>query len=51
MLENGYLTIYYFVGIIYAIRLKLPPSDNLNNSFSLLLNGPYSENKLISWIN
>ena len=33
-------------GITYAIRKKLPPSDDLNNSFDLLLNGPYSENKL-----
>ena len=33
-------------GITYAIRLKLPPSDDLKNSFSSLLNGPYSENKL-----
>ena len=33
-------------GITYAISLKLPPSDDLSNSFSFLLNGPYSENKL-----
>ena len=33
-------------GITYAIRLNLPPSDDLNNSFSSLLNGPYSENNL-----
>ena len=33
-------------GITYAIRIKLPPSDDLNNSFSSLLNGPYSEDKL-----
>jgi len=33
-------------GITCAIRKKLPPSDDLNNSFDLLLNGPYSENKL-----
>ena len=33
-------------GITYAIRTKIPPSDDLNNSFSGLLNGPYSENNL-----
>ena len=33
-------------GITYAIRTKLPPSDDLNNSFTALLNGPYSENSL-----
>ena len=33
-------------GITYAIRIKLPPSDDLNNSFASLLNGPYSEDKL-----
>ena len=33
-------------GITYAIRSKLPPSDDLNNSFSSLLNGPYCENNL-----
>ena len=33
-------------GITYAIKSKLPPSDDLNNSFSSLLNGPYSENNL-----
>ena len=33
-------------GITYAIRSKLPPSDDLNNSFTSLLNGPYSENNL-----
>ena len=33
-------------GITYAIRSKLPPSDDMNNSFSSLLNGPYSENHL-----
>ena len=37
-------------GITFAIRSKLPPSDDLNNSFSSLLNGPYCEinlNKLL----
>ena len=33
-------------GITYAIRDKLPTSDDLYNSFSSLLNGPYSENSL-----
>ena len=33
-------------GITYAIRTKLPTSDDLNNSFTSLLNGPYSENSL-----
>ena len=33
-------------GITFAISKKLPPSDDLNNSFNSLLNGPYSENKL-----
>ena len=33
-------------GITYAIRIKLPTSDDLNNSFTSLLNGPYSENSL-----
>ena len=33
-------------GIIYAISTKLLPSDDLNNSFTSLLNGPYSENNL-----
>ena len=33
-------------GITYAIRTKLPPSDDLNNSFTALLDGPYSENNL-----
>ena len=33
-------------GITYAIRNKLPPSDDLNNSFTALLDGPYSENNL-----
>ena len=33
-------------GITFAVRLKLTNSDDLNNSFSSLLNGPYSENNL-----
>ena len=33
-------------GITYSIRLKLPQTDDLNNSFSSLLNGPYSESNL-----
>ena len=33
-------------GITYAIRAKLPTSDDLKNSFTSLLNGPYSENSL-----
>ena len=33
-------------GITYAIRIKIPPSDDLSNSFSSLLNGAYSENNL-----
>ena len=37
-------------GITYAIRIKIPPSDDFNNSFSSLLNGPYSENKLNNFL-
>ena len=37
-------------GITYAIRIKLPPSDDLNNSFASLLNGPYSEDKLNNFL-
>ena len=33
-------------GISFAVRLKLTNSDDLNNSFSSLLNGPYSETNL-----
>ena len=33
-------------GITNAVRKKMPPSDDLNNSVKLLLKGPYSENKL-----
>ena len=33
-------------GITYAIRVKMPPADDLNNSIKLLLKGPYSEDKL-----
>ena len=34
------------MGIAYAIRTKLLSSVDLNNSFTSLLNGPYSENNL-----
>ena len=37
-------------GITYAIRIKTPPSDDLNNSIKLLLKGPYSEDKLNSFL-
>ena len=33
-------------GITYAVRLKMPPSDDLNKSIKALLNGAYSEDKL-----
>ena len=33
-------------GVTYAIRIKMPPADDLNNSIKLLLKGPYSEDKL-----
>lgn len=33
-------------GVTYAIRTKIPPSYDLSNSFSALINGPYCENKL-----
>ena len=33
-------------GITVAIRRTLPTSDDLNNSFSSLINGPYSEDNL-----
>ena len=33
-------------GITYAIRVKMPPADDLNNSIKLLLKGPFSEDKL-----
>ena len=38
-------------GITYAISSKLPPTDDLNNSMSSLLNGPYSENNLNKLLN
>ena len=37
-------------GITYAIRRKMPPSDDLNNSIKLLLKGPYSEDKLNNFL-
>ena len=33
-------------GITYSIRIKMPPSDDLNKSIKLLLKGAYSEDKL-----
>ena len=33
-------------GITYAVRIKMPPSDDLNKSIKLLLNGAYSEDNL-----
>ena len=33
-------------GITYAIRLKMPPSDDMNKSIKSLLKGAYSEDKL-----
>ena len=35
-------------GITYAIRIKMPPSDDLNNSIKMLLKGPYSEDQLLN---
>jgi len=37
-------------GITYAIRKKMPPSDDLNNSIKSLLKGPYSEDKLNNFL-
>ena len=37
-------------GITYAIRKKMPPSDDLNNSIKLLLKGPYSEDILNNFL-
>ena len=37
-------------GITYAIRTKMPPADDLNNSIKLLLKGPYSEDKLNNFL-
>jgi len=33
-------------GITYAVRTKMPPSDDLNKSIKMLLNGAYSEDNL-----
>ena len=33
-------------GITYSIRIKMPPSDDLNKSIKSLLKGAYSEDKL-----
>ena len=33
-------------GITYAIRIKMPPSDDLNKSIKMLLSGTYSEDNL-----
>ena len=33
-------------GITYAVRIKMPPSDDLNKSIKLLLSGTYSEDNL-----
>ena len=33
-------------GVTNAIRIMLPPSDDMNNSIKLLLKGPFSENQL-----
>ena len=37
-------------GITYAIRVKMPPADDLNNSIKLLLKGPFSEDKLNNFL-
>ena len=37
-------------GVTYAIRIKMPPSDDLNKSIKLLLTGPYSEDKLNNFL-
>jgi hypothetical protein len=37
-------------GVTYAIRIKMPPADDLNNSIKLLLKGPYSEDKLNNFL-
>ena len=37
-------------GITYAIRIKMPPADDLNNSIKLLLKGPFSEDKLNNFL-
>ena len=33
-------------GITYAVRIKMPPSDDLNKSIKMLLSGTYSEDNL-----
>ena len=33
-------------GITYAVRIKMPPSDDLNKSIKILLSGTYSEDNL-----
>ena len=33
-------------GITYAVRIKMPPSDDLNKSIKALLKGAYSEDNL-----
>jgi len=33
-------------GVTYAVRTKMPPSDDLNKSIKMLLNGAYSEDNL-----
>ena len=37
-------------GITYAVRIKMPPSDDLNHSIKMLLKGPYSEDQLNSFL-
>ncbi len=37
-------------GVTYAIRIKMPPADDLNNSIKLLLKGPFSEDKLNNFL-
>ena len=37
-------------GISYAIKIKLPPGNEMNNSFIHLLNGPYSEDNLNNFL-
>ena len=37
-------------GITYAIKIKLPPGNEMNNSFIYLLNGPYSEDNLNNFL-
>ena len=37
-------------GITYAVRIKMPPSDDLNKSIKMLLTGAYSEDNLNDFI-